>query len=236
MNNQNNLTFPGPDPFIYKAEGKWWLITSHQAMDERFLPLYQSTDFKNWTFVRGAVGKGKNSESWNRDNFWAPEVLFHNGLYHCFYTAKPDVPKDLPTDKHENEGNRVGLAVSSTPDGPFEDRGIIIPHGSIDGSPWVDPYGTIWLLFTTEHGNNRGLAPGKIGLHKMKPDLSLVDEAPQLIIEQFGWQEGPFFYPMHDGRLALFFSSGAWTDDTYCLRSHSVIIQADLYIFKTPLF
>ncbi len=208
-----SLMFPGADPFIFQAEGAWWLITSHDAPDGRHLPIYRSVDLKLWEFVRGAVAKGRGPRAWNRRNFWAPEVLHHGGRFYCYYTA---MPEGTPG----NEGNRVGLAVADRPEGPYEDVGVVIPHGSIDGSPYIDRNGQAWLLFTTEHGNDLGWPPGQIGVFRLREDLRTVEGDPVKIMTQYEWQEGAFFVPHPDsGRLVLFFSYGGWTEDSYCVHA-----------------
>ena len=207
--------FPGADPFVFEADHAWWLITSHEAPDGRFLPLYRSTDLANWTFVRGAVEAGPQPGSWNRRNFWAPEVLVHGGRFYCYYTA---MPEGTPG----NVGNRVGLAVADRPDGPYEDCGVVIPHGSIDGSPFIDASGQPWILFTTEHGNSLRLPPGQIGIHRLHPRLHAVSdpENPVMLLSRFEWQEGAFFLPFPEsGQLALLFSHGGWTEDSYCVHA-----------------
>lgn len=52
------MSHPGAGPFIFKVDDDWWLITSHEAPDGRYLPLWQSSDLQNCTFVRGAVRAG----------------------------------------------------------------------------------------------------------------------------------------------------------------------------------
>jgi arabinan endo-1,5-alpha-L-arabinosidase len=116
------LNASGPDPFIYRAEGRYWLITTGPASDGRYLPLWSSEDLVTWTFVRGAVARG-GAGSWNRFNFWAPEVLIHEGRYWLYYTAKH-------TEDDKNHSNRIGLAVSDRPEGPFEDRGVLVNHAA----------------------------------------------------------------------------------------------------------
>ncbi len=107
--------------------------------------------------------------AWNRRNFWAPEVLAHEGRFYLFYTAMPDGTPG-------NTGNRVGLAVADRPEGPYTDRGVVVGHASLDGSPFRDADGpspaearatareggTLYLYYTAEFGTADGMTPGRI--------------------------------------------------------------------------
>lgn len=202
------LQVGGADPFILRTTDGWWLFTSHDAPDNRRIPIYHSTDLHTWTFVRGAVAQGPRPDSWNRRNFWAPEVAFIDGRYHLYYTAMPD---GTP----ENEGNRVGLAVADHPAGPYEDRGVVIPHASIDGSPYRHRDGSWWLYFTVEFANDRGLKAGQLGVHRLvAPDR--IEPDPRILIDRHHWQEGPCILPCGE-QLLLLYSTGDWRDGSYAV-------------------
>ncbi|MBI5725447.1 MAG: family 43 glycosylhydrolase [Planctomycetes bacterium] len=196
------------DPFILKVDGVYYLFATGKAQDGRHLPIHRSTDMRNWQFVRGAVEKGADG-SWNRRNFWAPEVIFLEGQYHLYYTAMPD---GTPA----NTGNRVGLALSGSPEGPYQDAGVVIPHGSIDGSPFVDADGSLYMYYTIEHGNHDGLTAGQIYVDKMLSPRRPAGRPVQLV-SHHEWQEGPCML-RRDGRYYLTYSTGAWTNDTYNVR------------------
>ena len=196
----------GPDPFIVRAEGRYWLITTGPAADGRFLPIWVSADLVTWSFVRGAVARGGEG-AWNRFNFWAPEVLQHGGRYWLYYTAKH-------TEDDKNHSNRVGLAVSDRPEGPYEDLGVVVDHASLDGSPFRDADGSLWLVYVTEYGNTRGLAPGRVWVDRLLDPVHVADQ-PTLLVDRYFWQEGPVMWRQRDGRYRLTYSIGAWTSDTY---------------------
>lgn len=198
-----------PDPFILREGNDYYLFASHEAPDGRRLPIYHSRDLKSWTFVRGAVEVGKEPGSWNRRNFWAPEVVRWASRYYLYYTAMPDGTPG-------NEGNRVGVAVADNPKGPYQDVGIVIPEAAIDGSPYRHPDGSLWIYFTVEFGNALGLKPGSVCVHRLRNPVE-VDGPPQVLFRKYEWQEGPCIYPDGD-RLCLLFSTGNWGDETYTIR------------------
>ncbi len=193
------------DPCIIRSNGDYYLLATGRASDRRHIPIYRSSDLVHWDFVRGAVARGQE-DSWNRKNFWAPEVMEIDGQFCLYYTASTDnTPK--------NTGNRVGLAVSDNPGGPYEDRGVVIPHASLDGSPFRDADGTLYLYYTIEHGNSDGLTAGRIYVDKLV-SADQVSGGPILLVSHHGWQEGPCVL-LRDGRYYLTYSTGGWASDNY---------------------
>ncbi|MHC4396322.1 MAG: glycoside hydrolase family 43 protein [Planctomycetota bacterium] len=196
------------DPCIIKDNGWYYLFATGRAEDGRFIQIYKSNDLTNWNFVRGAVARGAEG-SWNRRNFWAPEVIKLNGKYHLYYTGSLEhTPK--------NTGNRVGLALADRPEGPYEDRGPVVPNASLDGHPFLDSDGTLYLYYTIEHGNSLGLTAGQIYVDKLTAPGRIADE-PKQLISHHSWQEGPFILK-RDKTYFLTYSTGAWGNDTYNLR------------------
>lgn len=194
------------DPFILRADDRWWLIATGKAPDGRCLPIWSSRDLVHWEFVRGAVAVGA-AGSWNRRNFWAPEILHHDGHYWLYYTGSCD---GTP----ENTGNRLGVAVSDRPDGPYEDCGVLVDHASLDGSPYRAADGSLWLYYVIERGSASGHEAGRIWVDRLVSTTQVADR-PRMLVGQHGWQEGPVVFPRPDGRLLLTYSLGGWTDDTY---------------------
>lgn len=196
------------DPFVYQADGFYYLIATGDAEDGRFLPIYRSKDFVNWEFVRGAVEKGKEG-AWNRKNFWAPEVVENDGRFYLHYTGCAD---GYPG----NEGNRVGLAVSESPEGPFEDVGVVVPTSSLDGSAWQDTDGKWYLYYATDFGDPDGKKQGQIYVDRLL-DFQTVEGKPKLIVDWNGWQEGPFMVK-EGGIYYLTYSINGWKSDRYQVR------------------
>jgi len=188
--------------------GAYFLFATGNALDGWCIPIYRSPDLINWTFVRGAVTSGGQTD-WNHKHFWAPEVVKIGDTYHLYYTASPE-------ESPQNAGNRVGLAVARNIEGPYEDRGVVIPHASIDGHPFFDDDGAMYLFYTIEHGNKDGLVAGQIYAGRMlAPDT--MDGKPMQIVWHHPWQEGPWLTRRH-GKYVLTYSCGGWADDTYHVR------------------
>ncbi len=109
----NPLPIKFGDPYILHAsDGKYYMYGT--SLKDGF-EAYVSTDLKNWTSC-GQVYRGGAENQWNVDCFWAPEVYEHNGKYYIFYSANS---RNNPT--KEGENFKIGVAVSSSPAGPFTD-------------------------------------------------------------------------------------------------------------------
>ena len=101
------------DPYVLHAsDGKYYMYgTSLSDGFEAFV----SSDLKNWDKC-GQIYKGGSESQWNKDCFWAPEVYERNGKYYMFYSANT---RNNPN--NELETFKIGVAVSSSPAGPFSD-------------------------------------------------------------------------------------------------------------------
>ncbi|PCJ52385.1 MAG: hypothetical protein COA79_23835 [Planctomycetota bacterium] len=193
------------DPYIFVADDFYYLVASGKAMDTRYLPIYRSSDLVKWEFIRGAVSFGKEG-AWNRKNFWAPEVTQIDGKFYLYYTASDGIaPK--------NTGNRVGLAVSDAPDGPYEDLGVVVSNASLDGSPFRDIDGTLYLYYTVEYGNSDGLVAGQIYVDQLITPQEVAGK-PKLIMGDYPWQEGPCVLYSNESYY-LTFSLGSWGKGDY---------------------
>ena len=196
------------DPCIMYDSGYYYLFATGKAEDNRFIPIHRTNDFVHWEFIRGAV-EGGDKTDWNYKHFWAPEVIKINELWHLYYTASPEYSP-------RNSGNHVGLAVSENIEGPYIDRGRVLPHSSIDGHVFIGDNGTMYMFYTIEHLNKDSLKAGQIYMDTLiAPDR--VAGHPVMIIGHHEWQEGPFLQK-RDGKYFLTYSCGAWTNETYHIR------------------
>ncbi len=196
------------DPYIRYENGYYYFFATGDAQDNRYIPIYRSKDLGKWQFVRGAVNNGKK-EDWNYKHFWAPEVIKIKNKFYLYYTASPEISP-------ANAGNRVGVAVADKIEGPYQNLGVVIPNGSIDGHPVFDKDSSLYIFYTIEWQNSKGYKAGQIYVDKMISP-TLVADNPKPLITHHNWQEGPFI--LHrDNAYFLTYSCGAWSDSTYHLR------------------
>lgn len=196
------------DPDIVFDNGYYYFFATGGAQDKRFIPIYRSRDLSNWKFVRGAVANGSKTD-WNYKHFWAPEVLKIKGKYYLYYTATPD-------ESPANSGNRVGVAIADSIQGPYKNIGVVIPNGSIDGHPVIDKDGSMYIFYTNEWQSSKGFYRGTIYMDKMISPTEVANN-PIPVITHHDWQEGPFIL-QRNNQYYLTYSCGAWSDSTYHLR------------------
>jgi len=120
----NELNFQIADPtVIYVDEGEgagyFYAYGTSDLIQCHGFQCWRSKDMTNWEYV-GVAFTPDFSDTWAYNNYWAPEVLYDDGVYYLFYNAQ-----------NWKAGHRqcISVAVSNTPYGPFE---------SLDGTKNLD--------------------------------------------------------------------------------------------------
>ena len=120
----NELNFQIADPtVIYVEEGEgagyFYAYGTSDLIQCHGFQCWRSKDMTNWEYV-GVAFEPDYSETWAFNNYWAPEVLYDDGVYYLFYNAQ---------NWKQDHRQCVSVAVSQTPYGPFE---------CVDGSKNLD--------------------------------------------------------------------------------------------------
>lgn len=121
------LPVPTADPDILYANGRYYIYPTATGPNASQFHAYSSTDLLNWT-DEGIVLDLANV-SWAHTDGWAPAVVARNGQYYFYFTA----------------AKKIGVAVGSSPTGPFIDKGSALATG--DGSDPIDP-----MVFIDDNG------------------------------------------------------------------------------------
>jgi xylan 1,4-beta-xylosidase len=122
------------DPDVILVDGTYYLYpTTHGHGYDA----WTSTDLVNWK-PRGSVFKAPYGGA------WAPDVFSNkrgDGRFYLYYTdSGPDAPPHGPI------GKRIGVAVSDSPLGPFEDKKVLAVD-SIDAHLLQDDDGRYYLYY-----------------------------------------------------------------------------------------
>ncbi|MBQ9524717.1 MAG: glycoside hydrolase family 43 protein [Bacteroidaceae bacterium] len=191
----NPLPLKFGDPFLLHAsDGKYYMYGT--SLEDGF-EAYVSDSLSDWVPC-GKVYQGGQTDQWNVNCFWAPEVYERDGRYYMFFSANY---KENPT--NEGENFKIGVAVSDSPTGPFEDlydRPIFNPeYPIIDANVYFDDEtGKCYLYFSRccyKHSVESEIADSlkKAGVYdnieeswvygvEMEPDFSGVIGEPQLLL------------------------------------------------------
>ena len=204
------------DPFVLRVGNKYYLYATcfKSGFDYR-----TSTDLVHWSAPEKAYTPGERSFGYT--DFWAPEVVEHNGRYLMHYTAR----------RKGDDTLLIGVAVADRPEGPFVDvfDGPMFDFGyaAIDGHVFRDGKDN-YLFYSRDCSQNvvEGRRESHIYAVRLDESLTHTQGDPVLISKpdcpwetvtgDTRWNEGAFVVK-HDGIYYLMYSSGFYASPTYSL-------------------
>lgn len=225
-----NPLFEAHDPSMFydPVSGLYYSYATDAAITSPYrqgIPIRKSRDLVNFEFVGYALSDAAVSEARNNGRyaptrgFWAPFAEYVNGEYRLYYSA---------TRAFGSSESRIYLAVADNPEGPFENRGIVVDTWGTDNSypNAIDPHvaddagGAKYLVY--------GSFFGGIYLKELSAEtgLSLSGDAHELgqrIAHKpaGSYIDGPegaaVIRNPHNGNYYLFLSYG-WLGDDYDIR------------------
>lgn len=128
------------DPHLCVFDGKYFLYPTTDGSNEwgaTSFRAFSSPDLVEWT-DHGVVFSLPDHTRWAEAHAWAPAVAERDGRYFLYYTA---------------EQENIGVAVASSPTGPFEDLGRPLiaegdfPGRAIDPNIFIDDDGRAYLCW-----------------------------------------------------------------------------------------
>jgi GH43 family beta-xylosidase len=210
------------DPFVLYHEGRYYAYATGPASpDGRRFPVLHSDDLVNWQPGGWALIPPGG------DEFWAPEVAYHMGMFYLYYSAQGIEGRD----------HQLRVATSTNPLGPFEDSGhVLVPDEpfTIDPHPFRDVDGQ-WYLFYCKDFLTLD-APYRVGtgivVDKLVDMLTLEGKPRIAVRPHADWQLFLAQRPMydnvydwhtvegaavqrHNGKYYCFYSGGAWERENY---------------------
>ncbi len=123
--------FDFPDPSILQATDGWYYVYATQGITPEFeyqnIQLARSQDLVHWQRLPDALPEKPvwASHTWD---FWAPHIIYQDGVYYMYYSAEPD----------EGTGLCLAVATAEEPTGPFTDKGEPLKCGP--GFTHIDPF------------------------------------------------------------------------------------------------
>ncbi|RST32135.1 glycoside hydrolase [Sphingomonas ginkgonis] len=121
-----------PDPAVLLAEdGFYYAYATQTWRDGRWINIQvaRSADLVRWEHLGDAL---PDKPAWGlaTQDYWAPDVIFADGRYIMYYSAKPDACA-------ETKDHCLAIAVADSPAGPFVDIGAPLLVGQ--GFEYIDP-------------------------------------------------------------------------------------------------
>lgn len=206
------------DPQIILFEGKYYCYaTSH---DKGFL-VWESEDLVNWG--EPVLCFEAKDDHWAYKDYWAPEVIYHNGKFVMHYSGR----------QRSNDSLRLGVAVSDSPLGPFVDvkNAPLFDYGyaAIDGSILVYQ-GKCYLYYSRDCSENLvdGVHTSQLYCVELDDTLTKVIGEPKLVTtpeyeferlclaSNWIWNEGPFVIE-YNGKLVMNYSANHYASNDYSI-------------------
>lgn len=203
-----------PDPYVMKWCGKYYCYSTN----ERGVSISESEDLTLWEHKGYAICEPEYQ------NYWAPAVLYHNGLFYMYYSNETAGETELHREF-------LKLAVSASPTGPFVHTKTFFDKFSIDAHPVVWN-GEVYLFYSTNDiaGNADKYAGTCILVDRLvemdvlagSPVAAVTPSLPEEIYcaNRFGdgrdWHtiEGASFVEKQD-KCYLLYSANAYVNETY---------------------
>lgn len=203
-----------PDPFILKWCGKYYCY----ATDEFGVKVSVSKDMISWEYKGYAI-----KEEEYRD-YWAPSVLYENGVFYMYYSNKH-------LEEEDGHGIYLKLAVSSNPEGPYIWKKTFFDKFSIDSHP-VMWNGELYMLYSVNDwiGTEDKIAGTCILIDKMNspeefagdPKAVVLPTLSQEIYEENRFGDGRDWYTIegacpivHGNKCWMLYSANAYLNVNY---------------------
>jgi GH43 family beta-xylosidase len=221
------------DPFVIKYLDSFYLYHSGETAGRRGISVHRSVDLVDWEFQGYALEPAEAGWAWS--DLWAPEVVYERGVFYMYVSAtRRRVDGSPATQWQQGEGDdasrRLGVARSRSPVGPFVlDPEPLTDGWAIDGHPFRDDDGTMWLFYNVRTADleGEGLLPGTgtVCDRLLAPDrlegnptpVTLPSDAWEGVpTEDWYWNEAPYVLKRR-GRYYQLYSGGAFADGSYAL-------------------
>ncbi|TWU37918.1 Xylosidase/arabinosidase [Novipirellula aureliae] len=181
------------------ADGKMWIYPSHDQNDATSYGsmnghhVFSSPDLVNWT-DHGEIMHTDDIRWAKKGHLWAPDCAYKDGTYYYYYPARDKANK-----------NRVGVATSTSPSGPFTDSGAYIEGtDEIDPACFVDDDGQAYLYW----GGHRD----PVRMAKLNDDMKTLGEVKQVTLPEF--YEAPWIHK-RNGIYYLSYATGTHAPIAY---------------------
>ena len=207
--------YADPESRVYDGTVYMYVTNSLDFDDQINLDLVMTDDLENFNVIRDILDMSTYTGA--RRAIWAPTVIEKNGKYYIIFAAN-----DIYS---EDEIGGLYIGVCDSPRGPFRNvfsdgrpliNAIYNNAQPIDAHLFKDDDGSIYLYY----GGWRHMM-----VCKMNETMDGFEDMPQPSyggiareITPLDYVEAPYVMKI-DGKYHLMYSSGNWTDGTYCVKA-----------------
>ncbi|HEY6954601.1 MAG TPA: glycoside hydrolase family 43 protein, partial [Flavisolibacter sp.] len=197
--------YADPEATIFGRQ--FWIYPTYSAPYEQqvFLDAFSSNNLVSWKKHEHIIDTA--AVKWAKKAMWAPAIIQKDSLYYLFFSAN---------DVHPGEVGGIGVAVSKSPAGPFEDLLGKPLIGEIhNGAQPIDQF-----VFKNKDGEYYIIYGGwgHCNMAHLKADFTSVLSFPNgeyyKEITPKGYVEGPLMF-MSNNKYYLMWSEGGWTGPDY---------------------
>ena len=216
------------DPFIIRYLDSFYLYHTGETSGRRGVSVHRSQNLVDWEFQGYALEAADSGWAWS--DIWAPEVVYERGTFYMYVSAthRRSGGERGRWDEGEGDdsGRRLGLARARTPLGPFVwDEQPLVESWSIDGHPFRDDDGSMWLFYNVRGDETRfrtARGTGTVCDRLLAPDRLAGTPTPVTRPSQawegpYGdwyWNEGPYVLKRR-GTYYQLYSGGSYRDSSY---------------------
>lgn len=207
-----NPIFPGwyADPEGVVFSNTVWIYPTYSAKykEQVFFDAFSSTDLVHWTKHERILDT--NAIDWAWRAMWAPSVIKKDNKYFLFFSAN-----DI---QNNTEPGGIGVAVSTSPAGPFKDYlGKPLVDTIVNGAQPIDQFvfqdtdGSYYLIYGGwGHCNIARLKDDFTGFIPFENGTIFKEVTPEKYVE------GPTMF-IRNGKYYFMWSEGGWTGPDYCV-------------------
>ncbi|UOR07607.1 glycoside hydrolase family 43 protein [Hymenobacter aerilatus] len=231
-----NPVYPGsfPDPFVLRHGKRYYAFgTTGQSRttDGRIFTLLTSDNMVDWRPQGGVLLPPPEAEG---ADFWAPEVVEHNGTFYMYYSKGGGAIAS-------SVGHRLYVATSPKPEGPYQQVAMLdVPESkfTIDAHAFRDTDGQWYLFYARDFTDtDNGYRPGTgLAVDKLVGMTKLAGQSRTVMRARHDWTvfeknrtmplydnrtfaewhtlEGPFVR-RHNGKYYCFYSGANFLTDRY---------------------
>lgn len=215
---RTNVTNIG-DPFIVSVGDAYYMYAT--CFDAEGFRVWKSEDMVQWKNLGVCLDL---HDSWTELDYWAPEVICHNGKYIMHFSAR----------RKSDHSLRIGVAVSDSPEGPFTDAHngpmFDLGYAVIDGHVFIDDDGQAYFYFSKDCSENYvtpTLRASQMCVCKLSDDLLNIASEPVIlfgpsesydfkIVGDQAWNEAPYILKK-DGVYYMTYSANCYASRDYCI-------------------